>query len=81
MAFKLTLVTPTSNKTLGIRWLELETTHGNLVIQEGHAPLITSLKELCDVRFETDGGLVEGIEVRGGIAKIDRKSALIIIDQ
>lgn len=81
MPFELTCITPTSNKTIMVQWLELETPTGNLVIQEGHTPLITSLKPQCEVRFATTSGLIEGLEIRGGIAKIDRKSALIIVDQ
>jgi F0F1-type ATP synthase epsilon subunit len=78
--FNVTFITPTSHKVVAVSWLECETPTGNLVIQTGHAPLITILKPYSEVRFENGEGVVEALEIPGGLAEIQRTSALIIVD-
>ena len=78
--FNVTFITPTSQRVVAVRWLECETPTGNLVIQQGHAPLITRLKPYSEVRFEQERGEMETVEVSGGLAEIRRESALIIVD-
>ena len=79
--FEVALITPTSNRSMLVAWLECETPRGNIVIQKGHAPLVMALKPYCEIRFENEQGVIEGIELSGGIVEVLRNSVTIIIDQ
>lgn len=79
--FEVALITPTSNRTILVTWLECETPRGNLVIQKGHAPLVTALKPFSEVRFKNEDGSVETVELAGGVVEVLRNSVTIIIDQ
>lgn len=78
--FEFTLITPTSNRTITISWVECQTSQGSLIIQRGHAPLVAILKPLCEVRFENENGVIEAMEISGGIAEVRRDAVLIIVD-
>lgn len=78
--FELTLITPTSNRTITVAWLEFETPLGSMVIQRGHAPLVAALQSYREIRFENKHGVVETMELSGGIVEVRRHSALIVVD-
>lgn len=80
MPFTLSIITSTSQESKQVEWLEIETPLGNLIVEEGHAPLTTSLKRDCEIIFKPEKGNVKSIKVRGGIAKIKRDSATVVID-
>lgn len=79
--FEVAFITPTSNRTIIVTWLECETPRGNLIILKGHAPLVTALKPYCEVRFQNQNGTVEAVELSGGVVEVLRNSVTIIIDQ
>jgi len=43
------IITQTSKESKSVEWIEIETPLGNMVVEQGHAPLITSLKEGCEI--------------------------------
>ena len=79
MKFTITVVTPTSNRTIIAAWLAFETERGSLVIQMGHRPLIATLKPYSEIKFETEPGVVEAMDVAGGIVEIGRNFAMIVV--
>lgn len=79
--FEVALITPTANRTVLVAWLECETSRGSLVIKEGHAPLVMALKPYSEIKFENEQGVVESLELSGGIAEVVRNSVTIILDQ
>lgn len=79
--FEVALISPTSQRTVSAAWLECETPRGNIVILQGHAPLVTALKPYTEVRFQNEQGAIEAIELAGGVVEVLRNSVTIIIDQ
>lgn len=77
--FTLNIITPISQRTVAVSWLELETDYGSLIIQKGHRPLMASLKALSEIKFETDQQLVEIVGIVGGIAEVSRDSVMIVV--
>lgn len=81
MTFDLTIITPTSNKTIPIVWIEINTSTGGMIIQKGHCSTISILKENKEFFFKTEQGAVESMEVTGGIAEIKKDAVTIIINK
>ncbi len=73
------IITPVSKKSIAVAWIEVYTSVGGLVIQPGHAPLITSLKENSQVTICLKSGKIETIDVPRGLFSVNRKEASIII--
>jgi len=80
VALNFLIITQTSQKSQPVEWLEIETPLGNMVIEQGHAPLITSLKEGCEILFKPVADSVKSIKINRGIAKIKRDSATVLVD-
>lgn len=78
---ELTIIGPTHKKTLSIAWFEIESTVGNFVIQPGHAPMLVILAPRTTATVCLINGKQETLPIPGGIAKIDRKGALLIVDE
>lgn len=76
---QLKILTATSKKTAQINWLEVETTLGNFVIQQGHAPTVLILKPGKEITFSLANGTKESTTIQEGLAHITRTSATIII--
>ncbi len=75
---ELTIVTPESQRTIRIAWLEIETPAGNFVIQSGHAPMLVTLIPNHDIFVRLKNGKQENIFVRRGIVQITRRQTTII---
>jgi F0F1-type ATP synthase epsilon subunit len=74
---EISIISPVMQRTVTVEWIEVNTPTGNLVIQPGHAPLITMLsaRQVCIL------GLPNGKQesfITGGILKVDRNKALLI---
>lgn len=78
--FELTIITTTASRVLQVVSLEVETTMGNCVILKGHVPLIAILQPHKEIRFEGVNGLVESMELPGGIVEVRRDATLIIVN-
>ncbi len=77
---ELNFITPTSNRTINVVWLEIETARGSLIIQRGHAPLVATLQRHREIRFENENGVIEAIELAGGVVEVRREGAIVVID-
>lgn len=76
---ELHIITPVSKKSIAVAWIEVFTPLGGLVVQPGHAPLITSLRENSQVTVCLKSGKIETIDISRGLFKVTRKEASIII--
>jgi len=77
---KLSLITPFAKKTTIIAWLELNTSEGNFVILDGHAPTILMLSPNKKVTYGLPNGKQESCISHRGIADIQRETATLILD-
>lgn len=78
---ELKIIGPEGTQTHEVLWLELNTKAGNFVIQDGHAPMIVSLKEDKEVVFCLNNGKQETFAPTGGVAEITRTSATLLLTQ
>jgi F0F1-type ATP synthase epsilon subunit len=77
----LSIVTPQQPRALSVAWLEVETPTGNLVIQPGHAPLVTLIKKNSTCTIAFGDGSLEQIEVFGGILHVRKAEIMLIIEE
>jgi len=67
---KLTIVSPFTEKTFDIAWLEIETPAGNFVIQPGHAPMVVTLTPHKKINIGLANGKQECLMISQGIVEI-----------
>jgi len=53
---KFNVISPQQTQKYTINWVEINTPSGNLIIQNGHAPMIFTLVANKDVRFQLKTG-------------------------
>ena len=80
-SFPVKFIRPTSENTLQVNWIALETTSGNRVIQKGHVPFLARLKPNAELTLETDKQVKESMTLPAGVLHVTRTSATIIIDE
>lgn len=62
-------------------WVEITTPQGNLMIQEGHAPIATTLRADSPVIIKERSGAVQSMHALSGIVMADRAQVTIIFTQ
>ncbi|HVW98897.1 MAG TPA: hypothetical protein VHA52_00420 [Candidatus Babeliaceae bacterium] len=77
MPIELSIISATSKKTLKVTWIEVNTPTGNLVIQEGHTPLITLLSHNEPCIIQLLDGKQESFTTNG-ILTVEPSRAIII---
>ena len=78
---KLLIISPFSELTFDIAWLEINTGIGNFVVQQGHAPIILTLTPNKDITFCLTNGKQESFVIKQGIAEITRTSAMLLLSE
>ena len=80
---KLVIVSPQHKYEYDVEWIEAFTPSGNLIIQEGHAPIILTLVPGFDLSFllPTTGEKKIIKLTRHGFLEVNRTSALALISQ
>lgn len=78
---KLTIVTPTSTQTADIMWLEVNSSAGNFVFQEGQAPLMLVLAAHQPIIYSSPEGNKTSLDIPSGILHIQRHEAIILVTQ
>jgi F0F1-type ATP synthase epsilon subunit len=81
---KLTIYSSTQTQEYDIHYLEVETSAGNFVILEGHAPLVLVLKPLQPLIFSrtTSPESHEKQQLpHGGLLKVTRTDITLIINE
>lgn len=62
-----------------VDWVELNTPVGNMIIQQGHAPMIIELSSGHELLFQSTGGATESFLVVQGVAHITRYEVKILL--
>ena len=75
------LIGPDLHKIYEIFWLEVETSLGNFVIQDGHAPLILILKPDHEIIFSLYDKTIQKYMIPGGILEITRTDAVLLLNE
>jgi len=77
---KLSIIDTEKVVNYDVNWVELNTSVGNMVIQEGHAPMIIELSPGHEFLFELAvTGEQKNIMITQGIAHITRTEVKILI--
>ncbi|MFI5332729.1 MAG: hypothetical protein ACHQVS_01365 [Candidatus Babeliales bacterium] len=75
----LIIVSPFSQKTIDIEWIELNTPVGNFVIQPEHAPTIITLTPGQPVIYMISNGKEESFIVREAIVQVTRTAVTLLM--
>lgn len=75
----LTIIGPTTSYAYQAAWFEVTTVNGSFIVQDGHVPTIASLKENAVFVIGTHDGQTKHIPIKGGLVKIDRDKATVLI--
>jgi F0F1-type ATP synthase epsilon subunit len=79
---KLVLVTPQNKHEYVVKWIEVHTASGSLVIQPGHAPMILMLAPGASFSFLSSIDEKVTIPlVRSGFMEVNRDSAVALLGQ
>lgn len=80
MSMNLIFSRPRETQTITIEWLEVETSKGNMVIQEGHTQSYVIVKPYSTLTWLLSTGATEKMHIGKAFLKIDRTTCLLIID-
>lgn len=75
---ELNIIGPSSNKKFNIEWLEINTLKGNFLIQEGHIPMIITLKP-SDIIFKKINNAKETMKINAAIVHVQRHKITILV--
>ncbi len=78
---KLTILRPYEKEVHSVAWLEVNTNIGNFVLQKGHAPMMLMLAKDKPLSYCLDNGQQISTPISGGILKIDREQATILLEK
>jgi len=74
----ISIIEPTRLHNFSAPWIRLQTRAGNIIIQEGHAPMV-ALLPAQELVITLASGAQELITIKSGCARIERNSITIII--
>jgi F0F1-type ATP synthase epsilon subunit len=75
---ELIIRSPTTVLTKNVEWIEIITSQGSLVIQNGHAPFI-ALVVSQDFILQTTEGIIETFKIPLSIMEVTRKSISLLL--
>ncbi len=76
---KLHIVTTQKNSEFSIDWIEFNTPVGNMVIQEGHVPMIIELSTGYELLYQITNGPSESMMIVQGVAHVTRSGVKILL--
>lgn len=76
---KLKVITTKRVIELDVEWVELNTPVGNMVIQQGHAPVMIELMKGNELVYQVAGGVIESMLIVQGIAHVTRSEVKILL--
>lgn len=77
---ELSLVSPLSQETMRVEWIQLEGPKGEFVICFGHAPIISIIESQSVLHYRKESGCDANLQVNGGIISFADNQATIILD-
>ena len=60
-------------------WIELNTPAGNMIVQQGHAPMMIELQSGHELLYQKEDGAQDSIMITQGIAHIMRHEVKILL--
>lgn len=76
---KLKIVTTQKTVEHEVDWIELNTPVGNMVIQQGHAPMIIELSPGYECIYQVSNGSTESIMIVQAVAHVTRFEVQLLI--
>lgn len=76
---ELRIISPETDQTFSVVWLEAQTSQGSFIIQPGHAPMILPLAPNEAIVFLLKNGKRQSIPIGRGILEATRTSVTIIM--
>jgi F-type H+-transporting ATPase subunit epsilon len=82
MALHFELVTPARLvRSEEVHMVVVPGTEGDFGVLEGHAPVMSTVKDGALQIYKTEGAAPETIEVRGGFAEVSAKGLTVLAEQ
>ncbi|MCX5925500.1 MAG: hypothetical protein NT124_04390 [Candidatus Dependentiae bacterium] len=78
---ELRIISPETQHTFTIVWLEAQTSHGSFIIQAGHAPIILLLTHDKPIVFMLKNGKRQSMPIGRGILEVTRTVITIIMHE
>jgi F0F1-type ATP synthase epsilon subunit len=76
---KLKIITTQKTVEYDVDWVELNTPVGNMIIQQGHAPMIIQLSSGYEFSYHISDGTTESIMIVQAVAHITRFEVQVLI--
>ena len=76
---KLSIVTTEKTTEHEVKWVELNTPIGNMVIQQKHVPMVVELSPDKELLFELGSGSKESMMISQAVAHVTRSEVKILI--
>jgi F-type H+-transporting ATPase subunit epsilon len=81
MPLKFELVTPSKLvRSETVHMVVVPGTEGDFGVLEGHAPVMSTIRDGAMLVFKTEGAAPETIEVRGGFAEVNAKGLTVLAE-
>jgi len=81
MPFQFELVTPSKLvRSETVHMVVVPGTEGDFGVLEGHAPVMSTIRDGAMLVFKTEGAQPETIEIRGGFAEVSAKGLTVLAE-
>ncbi len=81
MALKFELVTPARLvRSEQVHMVVVPGTEGDFGVLEGHAPVMSTIRDGALMVYKTDGGVPEEIKVQGGFAEVGENGLTVLAE-
>ena len=81
MPLKFDLVTPTKLvRSEEVHMVVVPGTEGDFGVLEGHAPVMSTMRDGAMLVFKAEGAAPETIDIRGGFAEVNSKGLVVLAE-
>ena len=81
MPLKFELVTPTKLvRSEEVHMVVVPGTEGDFGVLEGHAPVMSTMRDGAMLVFRTEGAAPETIQIQGGFAEVNSKGLVVLAE-
>ena len=81
MPLKFELVTPSKLvRSETVHMVVVPGTEGDFGVLEGHAPVMSTIRDGAMLVFKTEGAAPETIEIQGGFAEVNAKGLVVLAE-
>lgn len=75
------IISPKKNERFSINWIEVNSSVGNMVIQENHAPLLLILKENSPLTFSLSSGESYSMNIIKGVLLVKQTHITLLVHE